>query len=250
MSKRGLSSMINGLVPDESSLRKVNFFMILCMLLLFTQFSSTLAETSQKDRKIVFIKESNGNQWAQLKSLNIFNSPIQQNITSIDANGTKLIAPGTSGEYPFTISNELSTEVRYTLSVSDENLNQLPLRYRLRTIDGSWIIGGADNWVSLNEIVTNSRVLRQDESSSYILDWQWPYERAGMDAIDTAFGNQAITEQLSYQIKLSFQISQENESLVRTDDSTSQTMLTVIFLASLLILMVLFYRKKQSNRGS
>lgn len=122
------------------------------------------------------VKESTGEAWNYLEQLNIFN---QAN------NSESYIAPSSEGSYQFTIENSASFPFVYTLQISDENLSQIPMQFRLHDASGNYIIGSDSAWVPIEDITNIHGSLDYQEDTNYTLDWRWPEET---DVIDTSYG--------------------------------------------------------------
>ncbi len=101
-------------------------------------------------------------------------------ITVESANGDKLIAPGTSNTYSFTLKNTGNIALDYTLvldGVFKLANRDIPMFVRLSE-DGRWIIGGSEEWIHVDEMneLMESSTLPRGESTAYLFEWMWPYE--------------------------------------------------------------------------
>ena len=112
-------------------------------------------------------------------------------VTVESSDGRKVIAPGTSNTYDFTLKNTGNISIDYTLAVegvfelSDENL---PFFVRLRRGE-KWISGGEDSWVHVDELedAVEKGTLPRDKAVTYTFEWMWPYESD--DEHDVLIGN-------------------------------------------------------------
>ncbi len=101
-------------------------------------------------------------------------------ITVESANGEKVIAPGTSNTYYFTLKNTGNISLDYTLvlegvfKLADKDI---PMFVRLNQ-DGTWIMGNEDSWLHVDEMneVSETNTLPRGESTVYEFEWMWPYE--------------------------------------------------------------------------
>lgn len=101
-------------------------------------------------------------------------------ITVESADGSKLIAPGTSNSYEFTLKNTGNIALDYTLMLEGvfrlEN-KDIPMFVRLSR-DGEWIMGGKDRWIHVDEMndTSEGNTLPRGETAVYQFEWMWPYE--------------------------------------------------------------------------
>lgn len=79
----------------------------------------------------------NGVSWTQMDYLNIFNNPAY--------NGEKIVVPGQSGQYVFTVENHTAYILDYDVAVSEVNRWELPMVCRLRSEKG---YTGGEEWGS------------------------------------------------------------------------------------------------------
>ncbi len=101
-------------------------------------------------------------------------------VTVKSALGDKVIAPGTSHSYDFTLKNTGNISLDYTLSVDSIfkiSGYDLPFYVRLRC-NGEWLVGKADKWEQVETLgdSVDSRTLARDSSVTYTFEWQWPFE--------------------------------------------------------------------------
>ncbi len=142
-------------------------------------------------------------------------------ITVESANGGKVIAPGTSNDYEFTIKNTGNISLDYTLvldgvfKISDLDL---PFYVRLRHGD-TWIVGGENEWIHMDELdkVIEDATLPRDKADTYHFEWMWPYEAddeanklignlndtlIAADKNDTALGNIAADVKADFRLNI------------------------------------------------
>ncbi len=101
-------------------------------------------------------------------------------ITVESSNGDKVIAPGTSNTYYFTLKNTGNIALDYTLilegvfKLADKDI---PMFVRLSR-DNDWIMGSADSWIHVDEMkeILESDTLPRGKSATYLFEWMWPYE--------------------------------------------------------------------------
>lgn len=100
----------------------------------------------------------------------------------------KQIYPGKTGTYYFTISNENDCDISLVLDFAHLNVDDVPMRYKLRFADGTYIEG---NWVGIHDLKLDSTLLEAHTSESFILEWMWITET---DELDTIIGSKDHAE--------------------------------------------------------
>lgn len=107
--------------------------------------------------------------------------------------GDKVIAPGTSNYYDFTIENNGNIPLDYTISIGveafpydSEPASKLPLEWRLVDKNGEDVSG----WKTYTGTtgVLQVRTLDIYKKDDYTIEWRWQFER-GDDEYDTYIGN-------------------------------------------------------------
>ncbi len=121
--------------------------------------------------------------WETETSVDLFKSAYtgpDGSITVESANGDKLIAPGTSNTYSFTLKNTGNIDLDCTLvleGVFKLANRDIPMFVRLSE-DGRWIMGGSEEWIHVDEMneLVESNTLPRGEATTYLFEWMWPYE--------------------------------------------------------------------------
>lgn len=123
-------------------------------------------------------------------------------ITVIGAEGNedKLIAPGTSNIYQFTLANTGDVALDYNLTMEAYVTGTdfwLPVNARVWDYTNKYLLGSADSMVDVMELntVNESAELAAGKYAVYNLEWEWPFEW-GDDEYDTMLGNLAVDEDL------------------------------------------------------
>ncbi len=136
-------------------------------------------------------------------------------ITVDSFGGDKLIAPGTSNKYEFSLKNTGNISLDYTMlldSVFTLLKRDLPMRVRIYSGD-RWILGGENSWAdpgSLSEIVESGTV-DVNEYVTYTFEWQWPFEADTEDAlilndhIDTVIAEAAVNQDVTFTLSIETQ---------------------------------------------
>lgn len=113
--------------------------------------------------------------------------------TAESLNGDKVIAPGTSNYYDFTVENNGNIPLDYTISIEvdafpyeNEAALRLPLEWRLVDENGRDITGWKTYTNSTGSLF--SRTLDIYSYDDYTIEWRWQFER-GDDEYDTYMGN-------------------------------------------------------------
>ncbi|MEO1772245.1 LPXTG cell wall anchor domain-containing protein [Candidatus Enterococcus ferrettii] len=168
----------------------------------------------------VFIEDQYGDRWkpGEMTSTNIFSIIIEPTVDSPSEDSEKLIAPGTSGSYSFTVHNNYHRPINYKLIGRNENKPEIPLEFKLRIMDGPWIKGEEETWSLWSDTfpLNYQRTLLSGSDETIQVMWQWPFER-DRDAGDTLFGQRALSEKLAYQLTLNV-VAEENTKNQATED--------------------------------
>ena len=134
-------------------------------------------------------------------------------ITVRSGKNDKLIAPGTTGDYAFSLKNTGNVSLKYEMSLDSLFLLQertLPIQIRLSGDNDRWIVGNNNEWVFSNKWqgVVEEGTLEVNQVSNYKLQWRWPYEvgNAGTlalnDGNDTALGIAATENDVDFQLTI------------------------------------------------
>lgn len=107
--------------------------------------------------------------------------------------GDKLIAPGTSNYYDFTLENNGNVPFDYEISIEvnafpyeNEAVSKLPLEWRLVGEDGADVSGWQTYTNSTG--ILSAGTLDTFRKQDYTIEWRWQFER-GDDEYDTYIGN-------------------------------------------------------------
>lgn len=130
-------------------------------------------------------------------------------ITVISAPGThdKLIAPGTSNIYQFTLANTGNVALDYTMTMESYITGTdlwIPVDVRVWDYTNRYLLGSPDNKVDVLELntVNETAELGAGRNAVYSLEWEWPFERFDGDGLalndeyDTMLGNLAVDNDL------------------------------------------------------
>lgn len=116
-------------------------------------------------------------------------------VTVKSGNGDKVIAPGTSHSFIFSLQNTADTGLDYQMEVEayfaiEGGNENIPVELRLRDYNGNYLIGTAHEFEDLSDVnvATGSGSISAGYIAPYTIEWQWPFE-SGDDAYDTAIGN-------------------------------------------------------------
>ena len=179
-------------------------------------------------------------------------------VTVAGADGEEVIAPGTSGEFTFRLRNTGDVDLYYSIGlhtyISDRDVS-LPLRLSLKGSDGSYLIGDLpDGWTNAMDLesVADQGDIDAFSNRTYTLRWEWPF--AGDDALDTALGNMAVGDEVTFTVALHTLVTLP----AATDQGGAQGLWNRLFpwlLALLMLLLIVgmavltHYHGKKSRSG-
>ena len=137
-------------------------------------------------------------------SLNLFKDSYDN---TVNGSGTKVVAPGTTGEYTFTITNGKAPEVDYTIELTVTKATD-DTNGRVRFWVGSESsyeqasnkfenIQGLKTYLeSLDETIGTIKAGSNIASKfgEYTIHWEWVFDDESHDADDTTLGNAAAND--------------------------------------------------------
>ena len=139
--------------------------------------------------------------WESGKEVTIFKTNYvngEGETTVVSQDGTKLIAPGTQSTYKFTMYNNgnmavvYETDLDFVLTIGDEIQSEgvFPLKARLSTENGYYLIGDETEWVNVADATLSKHVsvLGARSYETFVLELLWEFD-GGNDALDTMYGD-------------------------------------------------------------
>lgn len=177
------------------------FAVLICLSLFLTApgIARTKADPGTGGEALIILENSTGSRWSQLERLNVF--------ANQKYGGRPIIAPGSSGEYVFTVKNSARFPLRYTLNISDENEAGVPMEYRLKQ-GGEYLAGSESEWADISTLSAVDGDLRRESEVVYTLEWHWP---DGNNETDTSAGT-AVPDGAEYLLNFSISAEQNGEA--------------------------------------
>jgi len=182
----------------------------------------------------------------------------QRQVTVNGSNDEKVIAPGTENSYIFKMKNTGDGAVDYKMTVDaycEPADIKVPVKARVSRYDGTWICGSKTEYVDVDALdnTEDSASLGSGNYTYYTLDWQWPYEQ-GADDIDTALGNLAAEQDITFTIKIKtvaeYAPVPDSEAGIRipqTGDNFNTVLWFAIGGCMLLIMFLLLFARKNDD---
>ena len=165
--------------------------------------SETLAP-DYGDLDVYYEEDGAWSVWKGERSIRLFDYMPGQSSTASSA--LPVIKPGSSGYYPFQVTNTFSSHtVKLRVSVTEETIH-LPLSFRLVTENGSQLTAVSDwspplSGSKSSVIVANANASPPGSTVNYHLEWRWPFT-AGRDRTDTAAALLTSEQSRTYSLKL------------------------------------------------
>ena len=205
----------------------------------------------------IFEVEDENTVWEGQTQVEIFRVSYENGegkITVQSGKGDKVIAPGTSNDYAFTLKNTGKESLDYTLEMEAYFSNEefaIPVVVRLLDYQGTYLLGDGDNYTDVLDLnqVNESGSLSAGYIAPYTLQWQWPFE--GDDAYDTLLGNMAVDEDLTLTIVIRTVAEYGGEGGMPPYTGDSGMMVWAIVMvasfAGLLLILLLGKDKREEN---
>lgn len=188
-------------------------------------------------------------------------------MTIKSSNGDKLIAPGTSNEYVFTLKNTGNIPLDYTLTMEawvEGTELHLPVKARVWDYTDTYLLGSptqSEDVLALNTF-NGEGVLGAGRLAVYTLEWEWPFEQ-GNDAFDTLLGDLVVDNDLTLTIRINTmamydanpddpKVSESGLSSPKTGDQVPISMLAIVVSTALVIAVIAFlagHKQKDEANG-
>ncbi len=190
--------------------------------------------------------------WSSETQASLFRSGYNDTVQS--GNGDKIIAPGTSNFYDFSVKNNGNVTMDYSVSLkvdtylgADGDYSQLPIEWRLLSGDGAVL----SDWQNYNERTETlkSATLAVRNQERYTIEWRWLFERGeGMDEADTEMGNWAEDQPIGVNATIYIYAEQTDPNEVpKTGDDFCPALYLLPMAAALCGLALLSVLKKRKN---
>ena len=227
--------------------------------------TSTTPEVTQPPKNPGFEAGDDKTVWGTNTQVEIFSVSYvngEQIITVKSDNGDKVIAPGTENSYTFKLKNTGNVALDYTVEIDAYFTPadiEIPITGRLNRYDGTWVIGGKDEYAKVPVLDTaeDNATLGAGKYTYYTLDWLWPFE-SGNDELDTMLGNLAVDQELTFTIVIKTTATESSNPYddsgitpPQTGDNTNLTLWIVLAVSSFaMMIFLLFYQNKEKRRDS
>ncbi len=231
-------------------------------------FNKGVASYIRVDAEPAMITYDDKVQWTVNTDIDLFKTTYVGDggeITVESSKGDKIIAPGTSDEYEFTLKNTGNLSLDYKMLIDSEFAlfsRDLPMRVRLRCGD-RWIIGGKDSWVDTDSLseVAESGTLAVNQYVTYTFEWQWPYEIGADDAgilndlNDTAIAQAAADQDVTFNLSITTEsvatpgavpVSSDGIELVEPLvlwNVLSRIVFPLLFILGILLILLILFRR-------
>ena len=199
-------------MPEMSSSRRQfhnrirSLWQFVLLLAILAAMTVTLVVTcfgqfiNQNDSSFKFKVTDDESVWSQDTPVELFHTSYKNNtgeITVLSAGSDSVVAPGTGGDYTFSLKNACQLNSNYQVWLeADANISSsaIPIEFRMSGSNG-WVDGNGE-WLSAEDLnqLTERRNLYAGKSTEYTLYWRWAFDR-DEDTEDTSYGNYMTTGQ-------------------------------------------------------
>lgn len=129
------------------------------------------------------------------------NASGETTVKGVEGSADKLIAPGTTNLFEFTLHNPLDYSIDYIMTMEarvEGTELRLPVKARVWDYTNRYLLGSPDEMPDVLELntVEDTGELGPDRYAPYTIEWEWPFEW-GDDEYDTMLGNLAVDRDLT-----------------------------------------------------
>lgn len=171
--------------------------------------SSSESSSQTQSANPSFITYDENIVWSTQTDVEIFKMTydnVSGEITVKPNSGTdKLLAPGTTNDYTFTLENNGDVPLDYTMSMQAWFGSEyvIPVKAKVSDYNGKYLLGSANKSEDVLKLNTvgDSGVLGAGRCAVYTLDWEWVFEQ-GIDEYDTMLGNLAVDDDITLTIRI------------------------------------------------
>lgn len=138
----------------------------------FAKYASevTVSDTARVAKWDIKINNVKQDQWSNSVVFDLFS----YTDANVDVDGTgneKVIAPGTTGEFTFTIANASEVTANYEIAIAETNANNIPIEYKVG--NGAWTVP-TDGKLT----VQSAENIAMGASKDIVVAWRWAFEGA------------------------------------------------------------------------
>lgn len=114
------------------------------------------------------------------------------------------IAPESKGVYKFKVNNGTKYDLKYKISLIEENQNNINIKYKLKK-ENTYLV---NHYVSPDQINIDNMILSTNKTETYYLEWKWIGDS---DGDDTTIGKNAKENEINYSLKINIEAENINE---------------------------------------
>lgn len=187
------------------------------------------------------------------------NASGETTVRGVTGNTDKLIAPGTTNVFDFTLHNPVNYSIDYIMTMEarvDGTELSLPVKARVWDYTNRYLLGSPEEMPDVMELNTVKATgeLGPDRYAPYSLEWEWPFEW-GNDEFDTMLGNLAVDQELRLTVVIHV-LAEYDEAPddpgagkpPKTGDDSQLTLFALLFMASFVGFVILLLPLIKSRR--
>ena len=214
-------------MKSEEKINKYNrvlfiLIIVLVILILLTSIilTSRTRDYSEGDITTIFLVDpefdfrvkDKEQSWKSKETVDLFAKSYTNNDNQVivqSGNNDNVIAPNTTYDYDFDISNIGNVPLNYTLYIKPklyidgkkQELDNFPIDVRIRNGNNTYFYGTKDKWKNIDGLTKfkKDNLLKKDRTDKYIIEWIW---NSKSDSTDTHLGATSALQDINLKVDI------------------------------------------------